>query len=81
MGGSEGKLRPSRPGVPGEGDAEGRGTWQARGQGVCTGGAGVWGSWMALRVGGIHRGETLRPERAEDAWGRLSRARNALRYY
>ena len=35
---------------------------QAPGQGVCAGGASSWGtSRRALRVGGIHRGETPRP--------------------
>lgn len=35
---------------------------QVPGQGVCAGGAGSWGtSRMVLRVGGIHRGETPRP--------------------
>lgn len=64
-----------------EGSLE-RGECQAPGQGVCAGGASFWGSSrMALRVGGIHRGETPGPERAEDAWGCLSLARNALRYY
>lgn len=49
---------------------------------VCTGGAGFLGSSStALRVGGIQRGETPRPERAGDAWGCLSLARNVLRYY
>lgn len=79
---SEGKLRPAAGPGPLERETQTREEHGRPLAKVSAGGASVWdSSWMALRVGGIHRGETLRPERAEDAWGRLSQARNALQYY